>query len=141
MFPAAFFVDGEEALEGEASGGQTADGQGVDGGAAAGNGPDLHAVFCAQPHQILAGVRDGGGAGVRHQSAGFPGQQSIQNALPGGDVIVLVIADQRLFHAEMVQKLHGHTGVLRGDEVRVFQRFHRTGGEIPQIADGRSYQI
>ena len=102
MFPAAFFVDSEEPFKGEAPGGQTADSQGVDGGAAAGNGPDLYAVFCAQPHQILAGIGDGGGAGVRHQSAGFPGQQPIQNVLPGGDVIVFVIADQRLFHAEMI---------------------------------------
>ena len=43
--------------------------------------------------------------------------------------------------SKVIQKLHGHPGVLRGDEVRGFQRFHRPGGEVPQIADGGGYQI
>ena len=96
MLPTAFLVDGEEALEGEASGGQTADGQGVDGGAAAGDDDDRHAVFRAEPHEALPGVGDGGSTGVRHQGTALSRQEPLEDGLPGGDLVVLVIADERL---------------------------------------------
>ena len=141
MLPAAFPIDREETLKGEPPGGQTADSQSVDGGAAAGNGPDFHAVFRTQPHQILTGIGDGRGAGVRYQSAGFSPQQPAQDSLPGGDVVVFVVAYQRLFDAEMVQQLYGHAGVLRGNKIRVFQGLCRPRRKISQIADGGSDQI
>ena len=141
MLPTAFFVDGEESLKGKAPGGQAADGQGVHRRAAAGDGEHPHAVFRAQPHQILSGIRHSGGARVRHQGAGFPRQQPGEDGLSGGDVVVLVVADQRLFDVEVVQELDGHPGVLRGDEIRIFQGLHGSGGEVSQIADGGGHQI
>ena len=134
-------VDGQEALKGEPPGGQAADGQGVDGGAAAGDGQHLHAAFRAQPHQVLAGVGDGRGPGVGHQGAGLACQQPLQNGLTGGDVVVLVIADQGLFDLKVVQQLYGYPGILRRDKIHGLQRLHRPGGEVPQVADGGGDQI
>ena len=139
--PPLLFVGREESLKGETPGGQTRHRQSAHGGAAAGDSLHRDAVFPAQPHQILAGIADGRGPGVRHQRTRLPGQQPGQNGLPGGGPVVLVVADQRLFDVEMVQQLHGHTGVFGGDEVCLLQGLHPTGGQIPQIADGGGYQI
>ena len=38
-------------------------------------------------------------------------------------LVVLVIADERLFDAEMIQKLHRDARVLRSDEIRARERF------------------
>ena len=141
MLPPALFIDGQKALKGEPAGGKAADGQGVHRRAAAGDGQNLHAVFRAQPHQVLAGVGNGGRAGVRHQSAGLACQQALENGLPGGDVVVLVVADQGLFDFKMVQQLDGYPGILRRDEVHGLQRLYRPGREVPQIADGGGDQI
>ena len=139
--PAVLLVDSQEALEGEAARGQAADGQGVHGGAAAGNGQHLHAVFRTQPHQVLPGIGDGGSAGVCHQGTGFTCQQPLQNGLSGGDVVVLMVADQGLFDLKVVQQLHGHPCVLRCDEVHGLQGLHGPGREVAQISDGGGDQI
>ena len=52
-----------------------------------------------------------------------------------------MVAEQRLFDLKMVQQLHGHPGVLRGDEIRGLQRLHSAGREVAQIADGCGDQI
>ncbi len=105
MLPAALFGDGQKALESEPPRGQAADRQGADGGAAAGDGQHRHAVLRAEADQGLAGVRDGGSPGVGYQGAALPRQQAGEDGLPGGDMIVLVVADQRLFDPEVVQQL------------------------------------
>ena len=132
---------GQEALEGETPGVQTRYGQRGDGGAAAGYGLHRHAVFGAQRHQLLPGIADSRRTGVRYQRAGLACQQPGQNGLSRRRPVVLVIADQRLFDVEVIQQLDGHAGVLGGDKVRLRQRLHGAGGEVPQIADGRGDQI
>ena len=140
-FPAIFLVDGQEPLEGKASGGQSADGQGVHSRAAAGDGENFHTVFRTKTNQVLAGVRDGGSAGVRYQSAGLASQQPLQNRLSGRDMIVLMIAHQRLLDFKVVQQLHGYPCVLRCNEIHLLQRFNGTRREVSQIADGGGDQI
>ena len=55
-----------------------------------------NAVFRAQAHQILAGVGDGGAAGVGHQGAALTVKQPLQDAGPAGGLVVLVVSDQAL---------------------------------------------
>ena len=61
--------------------------------------------------------------------------------LPGGGPVVLVVADQRLFDVEMVQQLHGHTGVLGGNKVCRAKGGRYARRHIVQIADGRCHDI
>ena len=140
-FPAAFLVDGEEALKGEPPRGQAADRQGIHCRAAAGDGEHLHPIFGTQPHQILSGIGDGRCTGVRHQSTGLPSQQPLQDGLARSGMVVFVVAHQGLFDLKVIQQLHRDPGVLRGDEVHGSQRLRCPGREVPQVADGRGHQI
>ena len=137
----AFFCRGEEALKGEAAGGQAGDAQGRDDGAGTGYGGDGNARLGAQPDQVLAGVGDGGGACVGDQGAHLSGLHPLQELLAPGRLVVLVIADQGLFDLQEVQQPQGDPGVLRGDEVGLRQDFPAAGGDVSQIADGRRDQI
>ena len=132
---------GEEALEGEASGGQAREGQGADQGAAPGNSDDVHPVLGAQAHQLLPRVADGGHPRVGYQSAALPGQQPAQHRLAGGGAVVLMVADQTLFQAKMVEKLQGDPGVLGGDEIRGGEGLQGPGAQVPQVPDGRGHQV
>ena len=102
MLPAALFVHGQKALKGKASGGKAADCQGVYRRTAAGNGNDIHPVFSAEADKILSRVGNSGSAGVGYQGAGLAPQQPGQNGLPGSDVVMLVVTDERFFDVEMV---------------------------------------
>ena len=141
LIPALLFAGGKKALKGEAACGQAGDSQRVDGGAAAGDSLHGDAVFGAQTHQLLAGITDGGHPRVGDQRAGLTGQQAGEDRLSRCGTVVLVIADQRLFDAEMIQQLHRDTGILSGNEIGVLQRFHGAGREVSQIADGGGHQI
>ena len=141
LFPALLFDGGKKALKSEAACGQAGDGQSVDGGAAAGDGLYRDAVFSTQAHQILTGITDGGHPRVGDQRTGLTGQQAGENRLSRSGTVVLVIADQRFFDVEMIQKLHRNTGILSGNEIGVLQRFHGAGREVSQITDGGGHQV
>ena len=134
--PALLPPHGEEALKGEAPRSKPADRQGGDQGTAPRDGLHGHALRRAELHQGLAGIADGGGPGVGDQGAGLPGQEPGENGRARRGLIVLVVAHQGLFDAEVVEELQGHPGVLGGDEVRPGQGLHRPGTEVPQVADG-----
>ena len=70
-----------------------------------------------------------------------PRQQPGQDSLPRRRPVVLVVAHQRLFYCKMIQQLHGHPRILGRNEVRPVQCLPGPGREVPQISDGRSYQI
>ena len=141
LFAPLLAVGGEEALKGKAACRQTRHRQCRDAGAAAGNALHSDAVFGAQPHQILTRIADGRRTGIRYQSADLAAQQTLYDGLAGGGAVMLVIAHQRLFDVEVVEKLHRHPGVFGGNEVCFAQRFHGAGGEVTQIADGGGHQI
>ena len=61
----------QEAFEAETAGGLTGNAQGGDGGTGAGDGADHDARVMALLYQILAGVGNGGAAGIGDQGAGF----------------------------------------------------------------------
>ena len=138
---ALLFVGGQKSLEAEAPRGQARHRQGAHGGAAAGDGLHGDALLAAQAHQVLSGVADGRGAGVRHQGAALPAQQALRNGGAGGGPVVLMIADQGLPDVKMVQQPQGHPGVLGGDKIGLGQSLHRPGRQVPQVADGRGHQI
>ena len=141
VLPAAFLVGGEEALKGEACRGKPADGQGADGGGRSRDDLYRDGGFGAEAHQILPGVGDAGHAGVGHHGTAFPRQNPGNNLFPPFPEVVFVVAHQGLFDGKVVQKLQGDAGILRGDKVHRLQNFHRAGGKVLQIADGRTYNI
>ena len=55
---------------------------------------------------------------------------------PPGRLVVGVVADQRRADTVMAQELPGVPGVLRGDEVRLFQDPKAPEGDVLQVADG-----
>ena len=54
---------------------------------------------------------------------------------------VFVVADHRLFQAQIVQQPHGHAGVLGGHEVRRAEGGGHAGRHVVQIADGGCHDI
>ena len=95
----------------------------------------------AQAHQLFAGIGDGGGTGIRDQGAGLSAQKPLQNGLSGGDVIVGMIAHQRLFDFKMVEQLDGYPGILRRNKIYGLQGFHCPGREVSQVPDGGCHQV
>ena len=138
---ALLFVGGQKPLEAESSGGQPRHRQGAHGGAAAGDGLHGDVLLSAQAHQVLSGIADGRGSGVRHQGAALPRQQTLRNGGACGGPVVLVITDQGLADVEVVQQPQGHPGILGGDKIRRPQCFHRPGRQVPQVADRRCHQV
>ena len=141
MFPAALFRCGQEPLKAEAACRLTGDAQGGDDGAGAGNGANRDSRLGALLYQVLTWVRDGGASGIGYQGAGLSGQNAVQNFFPLEGFVVLVVAHQGLFQFQVVEELQRDPGVLRGDEIRAFQRGLCPGGNVPQIADGGGNQI
>ena len=93
------------------------------------------------PHNYLAGVGNGGHAGVRAQGTGFTGLYARQNPFATLFEVVLVITYHRLFQPQVVQQLQCHAGVLCRNEICAGKRRRRSGRHIIQIADGRCHQI
>ena len=141
MILAALFVGGQEALEGEPPCGQARHAQGRDHSARAGNGGNDDIIGSAQGHQVLAGIGNGRGTGVGHQSAGFSIENTFQNPLAAFGAVVLIIADEGFLDAHMVQQLQTDPGILGSDKIRLFQSFTAPLGNVPQIADGRGDEI
>ena len=79
MLPSAFLCGGKEALEAEAAGCLSGDAQCGNGSTGAGNGTDLDTGSGALLYKILTGIGNGGAACVRHQGAGFTGQNPLCN--------------------------------------------------------------
>ena len=88
-----------------------------------------------EAHEILAGVGDGGHAGVRDEGAGLPREEALENLRPALEFVVLIIAHGRLFDLKMIEQLGRDARVLGGDEVRVAQRFERADGEVAEVPD------
>ena len=122
MAAAVLLVHGKEALEGEPARGLAGGRQGSHQGAWTRDGRHRHPMGGAQGDQLLPGVGDGGHPGVGHQGAALPRQQALQNGRAAGLCIVAVIGDHLLFQAQVVQQLHRHPGVLRGNKIRLLQR-------------------
>ena len=56
-------------------------------------------------------------------------------------LVVLVIAEEGLFDAVMIQQPAGVAGVLAGDAVRLAQHAHGPEGEILQVSDRRGDNV
>ncbi len=87
-------------------------------------------------HQVGPGVRKPRSAGVAHQGHGFPAGEPPDQLRPPGCLVVGVVADERRPDPEVAQKLAGVAGVLRGDEVHLFQHPQGPQGDVLQVADG-----
>ena len=105
MLPAALFCCGEESFKAKAAGGLTGNTQGCDHSAGTGNGADNNTGFMTQLYQILAGVRDGGAAGIGYQRAGFAGQNPFDYFFAFKSLVMLIVADKAFFDAQVIQKL------------------------------------
>ena len=141
MLLPGFVRCGEKAFKREPLRRETGHRERRDDRARAGRGGNRDAVLSAQAHQLLAGVGDRGHARVGDKRAALPAEQAGDNDGGAFHFVVLIIADERAADAEVVEELQCDARILRGDKVRIFERFDRAGGEIVQIADGRSHQI
>ena len=120
VLPAALFGGGEEALKAEPARCLAGDAQRRDGGTGAGNGTDSDACGGALLHQILAGIGNGRTAGIGYQGAGLTGQDPFHNFITFESLVVLVVANQAFFDAQMVQQLQRNPGIFRGNEICSF---------------------
>ena len=141
MLGAVLLRRGQEALKREAPRRQAGHAQRRDGGAGAGDGADRHARLRAQADQILAGVGDGRGSGVRHERARLARQNALDDARAACRLVVLIIADERLFQLQMVQQPQRHPRVLGRDKIRLRKHLAAALGDIGQIADRRRHKI
>ena len=119
MSKPAFFRSGQEALKAEAPRQLPGNAQGGNGGAGAWNGGDGNPGFGTLPDQFLAGVGNGRASRVGNQCTVFSRQNPGNDPVPPESLVVFIVADQGLMQLQMVQKLQGHPGILRGDEIRL----------------------
>ena len=133
-------VHRQEALEHPAGGVLARDGQRRHAGGRRRDRHDFDAPGQRVPHDDLARVRDAGHSGVRAEGAVLARLNTAQDTLAFLQC-VLVVADHRLFQAQIVQQPHGHAGVLGGHEVRRAEGGGHAGRHVVQIADGGCHDI
>ena len=75
------------------------------------------------------------------QGAGLTVQDPLHNFIAFESLVMLVVADEAFFDTQVIQQLQRNPGILRGDEVGIFQGFPAAGGDIPQIADGSGNKV
>ena len=109
--------DRQEALEAKACGRKPRQRQCVNGGTAAGDTRNGNPLGGAQRDQILAGVRDGGRTCVGDEGTAFAPLESLDNVRASLSLVVLVVRDERLGDAEIMQQLQRVACVLGGDKV------------------------
>ena len=141
MLTAGLAAHGEKAFEAKLLRRQAGHGQRGDGGAGAGDDLHVDALLGALAHDVLAGVGDGGHAGVGHERARLAREQPRDDLLTAGVLVVLVVAHARLFDLKVVEQLCGHARVLGGDEVGAAQRLECAHGQVAEVADRRADQI
>ena len=133
--PLLLFVHGQEPLEHPAGGILAGDRQRRDAGRCGRHRHHPDAPRQRIPHDDLAGVGDAGHPGVRAEGAVLARLDAAEDALALLQGM-LVVADHRFFQAEEVEQLHGHAGVLGGDEVRRAEGRRHAGRHVIEIADG-----
>ena len=133
--PLLLFVYRQKTLEHPAGGVLTGDGQRRHTGGGCRNGHHLDAPGQCVPHDHFARVRDAGHTGIAAQGAVLACLNAAQDplALLQG---VLVVAHHRLFQPQKVEQLHGHAGILRGNEICRAKGGCHTGRHVIQVADG-----
>ena len=83
---------------------------------------------------LFAGVADAGHTGIAAQGAILPGLDAVQDGLAVVER-VLIVADHRLFEAQMVEQPQRDAGVLSRDKVRQAEGSRHTRRHVIQIAD------
>jgi len=96
------------------------------------------AALGAEPHEILAGIADGGHARVRDKRAGLAVLYAGDDELSALALVVLKVADHRLFDAVKGEQPAGIARVLRRDEIDLGEHLARTLRKIGEIADRRA---
>ena len=69
------------------------------------------------------------------------GQNPLYNFIAFERLVMLIVADKAFFDAQMIQKLQRNPGILRSNEVGIFQSFPAADRDISQIADGSGDEI
>ena len=92
------------------------------------------------PRSWASGVADAGHTGIAAQGAILPGLDAVQDGLAVVER-VLIVADHRLFEAQMVEQPQRDAGVLSRDEVRQAEGSRHTRRHVIQIADRRGDKI
>jgi hypothetical protein len=103
--------------------------------AGSGQAGDGYAAFARIAHQPIAGVRHQGRASVRHQRHGLFGHQR-QQAFARAFVGVVVIADQALFQAQMVEQFARDPRVFASHRRHIAQNIDSAQGYVTKIANG-----
>ena len=102
---------------------------------------DRDVVANGESDEAMAGVGDERHACIADERDGravFHGQDEFGSA---GDLVVFVVADQRLADVVMIQELQGVASIFAGDLIHFFQDAQGAEGDVLQIADWRRYQV
>ena len=133
-------VHRQKALEYPAGGVLPGHGQCCDAGRGCRHRHHLDAAGQSVPHDHLTGVGNAGHARIGAQRTALPCLNALQNGLALLQS-VLVVADHGLFQAQKVQQLHGHAGVLGGNEVCRAKGGGHPGRHVVQVADGGCHDV
>ncbi len=133
MLPPSPFVHAEEPFKGKTAGRHPRDGKGGDYRARPRRNPHRDSPFMAERNQILPGS-EMAGIPASDTSAQFSPLSGERRSARPAPLIVLKIADHGLFDVKMIQQ-SASPGILRRNEIAGFQRFHRTGRQVGQVAD------
>ena len=131
----------EKAEKGKAGEIKAGDGESVDSGTAARNPDHADALADGGADQLVARVGDAGRTGIGDDGDGFARLQ-LGNEPGGLPVLVeLMVRNQAVSDAQLVEQHHGAPGVLGRDQIGLFQNLPAAGRKIGRIADGRRNNI
>ena len=108
MFPAALFCCGEKSLKTKSAGCLPGDTQCCNDCTRAGNGANSDTRLGTLFYQFLTGIGDGRTAGIRYQRTSLAGKNPLYNLFTLLRLVVLKVADEAFFDAQMIQKLQGN---------------------------------
>src|SRR4030095_11645379 len=100
---------------------------------------DAQPVFATVADETKARVGNPGRTGVRPQHDGLPLPNFLAKLGSLFLFIEVVVADQRLLDAVVVQQLQCLTCVFAGNEIGGAQRLERTWTDVRQVSDRSSY--
>ena len=99
-------------------------------------------IFCkCQTHQICPGVRDDRHPGITHLCDRLSIEQLFDELRSCFFFIMFMVGYDMTCNAQMIQQDPGVTGILRRDDIRLFQCLHRSFGDILQISDRCRHQV
>ncbi len=119
---------------------QTRSRQGGDGSGWAGDGTDNMAGGQGSPDEFVAGVVNGGSAGIGDEGH-IPLRQRVQDGIEFGELVMLEITGEGGMQVKMGEQFAGEAGILGGNEAHFAQDPQGARAQVFQVADGGGDEI